>query len=116
MAGMTRARPMRANLARMDVYENGVVPDGDMEVCLKVIRTVRNHCLGPHFFDADGAVVLSHAHAKLVELTELAYEGEDEERAKSDETGAAEGHADPAQGGVVSGPADHERPDPDFAV
>ncbi len=57
------------DLSRTDIYENHVVPDADVELCLKVIRTIRSACLGPHFFDADGAVVLSHAHAKIVDLT-----------------------------------------------
>lgn len=60
------------DLTKTDEYKDGVVPDEDVEVCLKVIRTIRNCCLGPGFFDADGAVILSHAHAKIVELVNQA--------------------------------------------
>lgn len=62
------------DLTKTDAYEDGVVPDADIEVCLKVIRTIRNHCLGPEFFDAEGAVSLSWAHKKIVELTKLVEE------------------------------------------
>lgn len=55
---------------RTDIYEGYVVPDNDVETCLKVLRTIRNACLGPNCFDAEGAVLLSHAHAKVVELVE----------------------------------------------
>lgn len=61
-----------------DTYEKSIVPDDDMNICLKVIRTVRNFCLGPDFFDADGAVILSHAHAKIVELWKMVEEEETE--------------------------------------
>jgi len=73
-----RSTNMAVDLTRTDEYE-GEIPDADLELCLKVIRTVRNVCLGTveGFFDADGAVILSHAHAKMVELIELA-EQEDE--------------------------------------
>lgn len=63
------------DLTKTDEYENRLIPDSDFEIALKVLRTVRNCCLGPNFFDADGAVVLSHAHAKLTELCQLAIEG-----------------------------------------
>ncbi len=53
----------------MDTYDSSSVPDEDVEIALKVIRTIRNCCLGPHFFDAEGAVILSHAHAKITDLT-----------------------------------------------
>lgn len=59
------------DLNRTDTYEDDIVPDADVETCLKVIRTIRNACLGPHFFDAEGAVVLSSAHAKIVDLVKL---------------------------------------------
>lgn len=55
-------------LGRTDIYEGFQIPDEDFAIALKVIRTVRNICLGPEFFDGSGAVILSHAHAKLVEL------------------------------------------------
>ncbi len=66
----------------------GEVPDQDMEICLKVIRTVRNCCLGNSegFFDADGAVVLTHAHAKIVELWEVGERQQQEELAPADPT------------------------------
>lgn len=46
----------------------GGIPPEDIETCLKVLRTLRNLCLGPRIFDAVGAVGLSHAHAKIVEM------------------------------------------------
>lgn len=51
-------------------YEENFVPDADIIICLKVIRTVRNLCLDPNVFDAEGAVLLSHAHAKLLTMAE----------------------------------------------
>ena len=67
---------MTVNFCNYSVYE-GEVPDADCEIALKVIRTARNACLGPGFFDADGAVILSHAHAKLVELIKMVEEEEE---------------------------------------
>lgn len=65
------------NLKQTDTFTNSIVEDQDFELALKVIRTVRNACLGPNFFDAAGAVTLSYAHAKLVELAELCNECEE---------------------------------------
>lgn len=59
------------DLTKCDTYENGVVPNADVELCLKVIRTIRNCCLDPHDFDANGAIILSHAHAKIVDLSDV---------------------------------------------
>lgn len=56
------------DLTRSDTYEDSQVPDSHVEICMKVLRTIRNCCLGPHFFDADGAVILSHAHMKIHDL------------------------------------------------
>ena len=64
------------------VYEGDDVPDADFEIALKVIRTVRNCCLGPGYFDADGAVILSHALTKLLEI----YEGSDDAETDKPET------------------------------
>lgn len=78
------------NLRRLDTYPGHLVPNADFETCLKVLRTVRNVCLGPHHFDADGAVVLSHAHAKLVELCKLCEDESPEPLVKEDaDAGAA---------------------------
>jgi hypothetical protein len=55
-----------------DTYESLVVPDEDIATCLKVLRTIRMATLGPILFDADAAVILSHAHAKIKELCEQA--------------------------------------------
>jgi hypothetical protein len=94
------------NLGRMDVYERCIIPDEDIETALKVIRTIRNVCLGPHIFDADGAVVLSHAHAKIHDLVVRAQEGERRDANRQ------------APGAPQNGdrPEDHARPDPDFCV
>lgn len=56
---------MAVNLDRDDLYPDDQVPDQDVEICLKVIRTVRNLALTPPTFDAGLAVLLSHAHAAL---------------------------------------------------
>ena len=61
-----------------DTYKKHIVPDEDMRTCLKVIRTIRDACLGPGFFDAEGAVILSHAHAKIFELWKACGEAGDE--------------------------------------
>ena len=67
--------PCTVDLSKSDEYENGVIPDRDVEICLKVIRSIRNQLLWPNF-DAEGAVVLSHAHAKIVDLVKQTQEEE----------------------------------------
>lgn len=56
------------DLTRTDCYEGTVIPNADYETALKVVRTVRNLCLGPLFFDAEGSITLSYAHACLCRL------------------------------------------------
>lgn len=65
----------KVDLSRSDKYANEI-PDEDLETALKVIRSMRDFCLGPGYFDADGAVILSHAHAKIVEMVEQVLEVE----------------------------------------
>jgi hypothetical protein len=60
----------KVDLNRMDVYEDAVVPDADVETTLKVIRTIRNECLNPNAFRAEAAVLLSNAHAVIVNLVQ----------------------------------------------
>src|SRR6516225_12462605 len=62
----------RIDLTRSDEYLGHIVPGADVETCLRVLRTIRNVCLGPNFVDANGAVILSHAHAKIAELVKMA--------------------------------------------
>lgn len=63
-----RVDPTRCliDLERLDVYPAQVIPDEDVEICLKVLRSVRDWSLDADAFDADAAVVLSHAHACIV--------------------------------------------------
>lgn len=62
-----KERPV--DLTRSDVYTGYQVPNADIETALKVIRTIRDAYLGgPQGFDSDVAVLLSHAHAKIVDL------------------------------------------------
>jgi hypothetical protein len=63
---------------RTDTYKELFIPDEDMQTCLKVIRTIRNVCLHQDAFDADGAVILSHAHAKILDLWKLCETEEEE--------------------------------------
>jgi hypothetical protein len=60
------------DLTKLDLYENGFISTKDVETCLKVIRTLRNVCLDREVFDANGAVVLSHAHATIHDLVKEA--------------------------------------------
>ncbi len=53
------------NLDRLDTYPNFTIPDGDMEIAMKVIRTCRDACLSADNFAAKGALLLSEAHAWL---------------------------------------------------
>lgn len=62
------------DLTKVDEYPEGRIPDADVETCLKVLRTIRNQFLGLHFFDADGVVILSHAHKKIFELVQRAQQ------------------------------------------
>lgn len=58
------------DLSKMDTFPDGQVPDSDVEMTLKVIRTLRDICLRRDAFDADGAILLSHAHKFIVEVVE----------------------------------------------
>lgn len=53
------------DLTKTDIYEDYNVPDNEVEICLKVIRTIRTSALFPDRFDADTAVILSHAHKQI---------------------------------------------------
>jgi len=65
---------MPIDLTKMDTYAYRIVPDDDVATCLKVICTLRNLSLQPVHFDADVAVVLSHAHRVIVEAVESAQQ------------------------------------------
>ena len=60
------------DLTRTDLYDGGNIPDADVETCLKVIRTLRNINLGPGLFDAETALIMSHAHARIHDLVKEA--------------------------------------------
>lgn len=68
------------NLEKCDSYDNNIVPDEDVEICLKVLRTIRNIYLDPKWFDADGAVTLSHAHAKIHDIIKAVQKAEANEK------------------------------------
>jgi hypothetical protein len=61
--------PCVVDLSKTDCYPD-TIPDADVEVALKVIRTLRNMCLEVDMFDAEGAVLLSHTHKWIVEAVE----------------------------------------------
>jgi len=61
------------------MYPEGVIPDADVDICLKVLRTIRDSCLSPPAFDADAAVLLSHTHATIVGMIEDVQEIEKSE-------------------------------------
>ena len=65
------------DLTKTDIYDNHTAPDPDVEIALKVIRTARDACLMPGQFDAEGAVLLSHAHAWLHRAVEQIQGGSD---------------------------------------
>lgn len=67
----------KVDLTKSDEYPDLTIPDEDIEICLKVIRTLRNYALYPETFDANISVTLSHAHAQIVGLVELAIDGEE---------------------------------------
>ncbi len=90
------------DLEKCDEYLNRVVPDDDVETCLRVLRTCRNVCLAVDQFDADGAVILSHAHAKIAEMVQNVQETERAERDAADEQSSGEEEA-PAGGEQWSG-------------
>jgi hypothetical protein len=60
--------PCRVNLKRNDEYDNGIIPDEDVETTLKVIRSLRNLHLKDNEFDE--SVLLSHAHACIFKSVE----------------------------------------------
>lgn len=60
------------DLERTDIYDTLVVPDEDVELCLKVLRTVREACLRHATHENHEVVQLfSKTHDKLVELAAL---------------------------------------------
>lgn len=65
---MNEPETCKVDLTKTDTYENYIIPDTDVETCLKVLRTVRNWSLVNENFDADASVILSHAHAKLHDM------------------------------------------------
>lgn len=65
---------MSVNLGRTDQYDSLIIPDGDIETCLKVLRTLRNITLRPESFNAHRALVLSEAHQVIYNLVQEAQE------------------------------------------
>lgn len=75
----------RIDLSLNDEYPKEVIPDEDIETTLKVIRSLRNWCLGPSIFHAEVAVILSHAHRVIVEMiTEVQKIEDNENKTKED--------------------------------
>lgn len=68
------------NLEYTDTYRDFVIPDEDVETTLRVLRTIRAACLEPGVTDlnkdAEGAVLLSHAHTWIVESVKEIEAGE----------------------------------------
>lgn len=60
----------KIDLSRTDRYENYIIPDADVETCLKVLRSIRNMTLDTGCFDAESAIILSHAHRVIAEMVE----------------------------------------------
>jgi hypothetical protein len=61
---------MMVDLTSTDLYPDGLVPDGDLRTCLRVLRTLRAACAhGPHFRPRE-ALIISHAHLTVVRLAE----------------------------------------------
>lgn len=59
----------KVDLTQVDTYHNGVIPDKDVEICLKVLRTIRNTCLGAHYFDAESGVTVSKTLQIIYDIT-----------------------------------------------
>ena len=70
---------MAVKLGDMSTYENANIPDEHVEICLKVLRTLRNLALNPATFNAEVSVLFSHTHKAIYEMVEIA---EEEESAK----------------------------------
>lgn len=60
------ANNSKSNFTECDKYNDGIVPDDHVKICLKVIRTVRDRYLDVGAMEE--AVLLSHAHKKIVDL------------------------------------------------
>jgi hypothetical protein len=48
-------------------FDRGTITEADVNTTLKVLRTLRNLALEPENFDAQAAVMLSHAHHCVME-------------------------------------------------
>lgn len=59
------------DLSKTDTYDNHIVPEDHVEITMKVLRTIRDLLLCPKFFDADGAVALSHAYKIIYERVKV---------------------------------------------
>lgn len=70
----------KVDLSREDEYEGGVIPDGDVETCLKVLRTMRTHCVNSNHLGIV-AIKFAEAHDWLYELVEFAISKEREVKA-----------------------------------
>ena len=77
----------RIDLTLCDKYTGMYIPDEDIETALKVIRTLRDWSLDPEMFNADTAVILSHAHKAIVEMVEdvKRYESHENENTTTQE-------------------------------
>jgi hypothetical protein len=95
----------RVDLSRTDLYEGNEIPDGDVEVCLKVLRTFAAFVWEHEYYGA---------HDKLTTAMDCVMQWvftcqEQESAADRQETVAQSGPSgDPEE--------DHRTPDPDLVV
>lgn len=72
--------PCEVDLTQMGTYPDYVVPDEHVEICLKVLRTIRDAALTPPQFRAETALILSYAHGEIYRLVEQLQEQEKKEQ------------------------------------
>ena len=74
----------KVDLTKMDTYPRCVIPDTDLEVCLKVLRTLRNFYLDDDDqFDASKILALTAAHGVIHDAVEEVIYNEDREHYQS---------------------------------
>jgi hypothetical protein len=85
--------PCTVDLTRTDIYPDDI-PDADVETCLKVLRSIRGQALGPSWFDAHTALLMSHAHAKIHDLVKLYKEQQNAEGDPAEADQQPDGHGE----------------------
>lgn len=66
--------PCVVDLSKHDKYPARIIPDADVEITLKVLRSLRDWHLEDAEFDE--AVLLSHAHACIYESVQACLKAE----------------------------------------